>query len=61
LFRSALVSSRRPPALVASAAAGAIRQPASVGGPMPKLWLYTQIAIIVFVLAGMVIAVTKLV
>jgi hypothetical protein len=28
--------------------------------PMPKLWLYTQVAIIVFVLAGMVIAITKL-
>jgi hypothetical protein len=30
-------------------------------GRVPKLWLYTQIAIIVFVLAGMVIAITKLV
>ena len=27
---------------------------------MPKVWLYTQIAIIVFVLAGIVIAITKL-
>jgi len=27
---------------------------------MPRLWLYTQIAIIVFVLAGMVIAITRL-
>jgi hypothetical protein len=30
-------------------------------GIVPKLWLYTQIAIIVFVVAGMVIAITKLV
>jgi hypothetical protein len=28
--------------------------------PMPRLWLWTMVAILVFVLAGMVIAVTKL-
>jgi len=27
---------------------------------MPRLWFYTQALIIVFVLAGMVIAITKL-
>jgi hypothetical protein len=27
---------------------------------MPKLWLYTQIAVVVFVLAGIVIAITRL-
>jgi len=27
---------------------------------MPKLWLYTQVLIVLFVLAGMVIAITKL-
>jgi len=27
---------------------------------MPRLWLYTQILIVVFVLAGMVIAITRL-
>lgn len=27
---------------------------------MPKLWIYTQGLIVVFVLAGMVIAITKL-
>jgi len=27
---------------------------------MPRLWFWTQIAICVFVLAGMVIAITKL-
>jgi hypothetical protein len=29
--------------------------------PMPKLWIYTQVLIVVFVVAGMVIAITKLV
>jgi hypothetical protein len=28
---------------------------------MPKLWVWTQVLIFVFVLAGMVIAITKLV
>ncbi len=28
---------------------------------MPKLWLWTQILIVVFVLAGIVIAITRLV
>jgi hypothetical protein len=27
---------------------------------MPRLWFWTQIAILVFVVAGMVIAITKL-
>jgi hypothetical protein len=27
---------------------------------MPKLWVWTQVLIVVFVLAGMVIAITKL-
>jgi hypothetical protein len=27
---------------------------------MPKFWLWTQVAIVVFVLAGMIIAATKL-
>jgi hypothetical protein len=27
---------------------------------MPRLWFWTQVAIVVFVLAGMVIALTKL-
>jgi len=27
---------------------------------MPRLWLYTQILIVVFVLAGMAIAITRL-
>jgi len=27
---------------------------------MPRFWLYTQAAIVIFVLAGMVIALTKL-
>jgi hypothetical protein len=29
-------------------------------GVMPRLWFWTQAAIFVFVLAGMVIAITKL-
>jgi hypothetical protein len=28
--------------------------------PMPRLWFWTQAAILVFVIAGMVIAITKL-
>ena len=28
---------------------------------MPKMWIYTQALIVVFVLAGMVIAITKLI
>jgi hypothetical protein len=28
--------------------------------PMPRFWFWTQVAIVVFVLAGMVIAITKL-
>jgi hypothetical protein len=28
--------------------------------PMPRHWLWMQVAIVVFVLAGMVIAITKL-
>lgn len=28
---------------------------------MPKMWIYTQVAIIVFVCIGIVIAITKLV
>jgi hypothetical protein len=27
---------------------------------VPKLWIYTQVLIVVFVLAGMVIAITRL-
>jgi hypothetical protein len=27
---------------------------------MPRLWLWTQLAIVVFVIAGIVIAITKL-
>jgi hypothetical protein len=27
---------------------------------MPKLWIYTQALIVLFVLAGMIIAITKL-
>jgi hypothetical protein len=27
---------------------------------MPKLWIYTQVLIVLFVLAGMIIAITKL-
>jgi hypothetical protein len=27
---------------------------------VPRFWLYTQIAIVVFVLAGMLIAITKI-
>jgi hypothetical protein len=30
-------------------------------GAMPRLWFWTQVVIAVFVLAGMVIAITKLV
>ena len=30
------------------------------GGPMPKFWVYTELLIVLFVLAGMVIAITKL-
>ncbi len=29
-------------------------------GPVPKLWVYTQAAIVVFIVAGMVIAITRL-
>jgi hypothetical protein len=29
-------------------------------GQMPKLWIYTQILIVIFVAIGMVIAITKL-
>jgi hypothetical protein len=29
-------------------------------GVMPRFWIWTQVAIIVFVVAGMVIAITKL-
>jgi hypothetical protein len=36
-----------------------LRSPASVQ-VVPRLWFWTQIAIIVFVLAGMIIAITKL-
>jgi hypothetical protein len=28
--------------------------------PMPKMWIYIQVLIVVFVLAGMVIAVVRL-
>jgi hypothetical protein len=28
---------------------------------MPRFWIYTQVLIVIFVLAGMVIAITKLV
>jgi hypothetical protein len=33
---------------------------ASLGGAVPKFWLYTQILIFVFVITGMVIALVKL-
>ena len=36
-------------------AAGTVRR------RMPKMWIYTQALIVVFVVAGMVIAITKLV
>lgn len=32
----------------------------TVAGAMPKIWLYTQVAIVVFVCIGIVIAITKL-
>ncbi|HET9721212.1 MAG TPA: hypothetical protein VFP55_14115 [Solirubrobacteraceae bacterium] len=35
--------------------------PSNVWGAMPKLWFYVQALIVLFVLAGMVIALTKLV
>jgi hypothetical protein len=43
-------------------APGARRQCDSdtVAGAMPKIWLYTQVAIVVFVCIGIVIAITKL-
>jgi hypothetical protein len=31
-----------------------------VAAGMPRFWLYTQIAIVVFVVAGMIIALTKI-
>jgi hypothetical protein len=41
--------------------AEAVPQPSRASvGPMPRLWFWTQAAIVVFVLIGMVIAITKL-
>jgi hypothetical protein len=34
--------------------------PGSVRRRMPKLWLYTQVLIVVFVLIGIVIAIVRL-
>jgi hypothetical protein len=34
--------------------------PASLVDPMPKFWIYTQVLIVLFVVAGMVIAITRL-
>jgi hypothetical protein len=42
-------------------ALGRRRPPATVALAMPKLWIYTQALIVLFVVVGMVIAVTKLV
>jgi hypothetical protein len=33
---------------------------ASLVAAMPRFWLYTQVLIVIFVVAGMVIAITKL-
>jgi hypothetical protein len=32
----------------------------TVAGAMPRIWIYTQVAIVVFVCIGIVIAITKL-
>ncbi|MGO9900943.1 MAG: hypothetical protein ACLP0J_14915 [Solirubrobacteraceae bacterium] len=32
----------------------------TVAGAMPRIWIYTQLAIVVFVCIGIVIAITKL-
>jgi hypothetical protein len=37
-----------------------IDQPLAFGEPMPKLWLYTQGLIVLFVVIGMVIAIVRL-
>jgi hypothetical protein len=38
-----------------------VRSAATVPRPMPKSWFYIQALIVLFVLIGMVIAITKLV